>query len=138
MEAFPSELRLAAPTLWGRIIFMTHTRRDRITHAPSLASSDIIIISVLFITLTCNLPSGVIKSNSQIYCCHGGVALSQAIARIARGQTHRLTSGSTTPLQGAAVQNLLFSPLKRGRDPGSQPICLPPRYPGKDRLVELP
>ena len=38
----------------------------------------IIIISVLFIALTCNLPSGVIKSNSQIYCCHGGVALSKA------------------------------------------------------------
>ena len=39
---------------------------------------NIIIISVLFITLTCNFPNGVIKLNSQMYCCHGRVAPAQA------------------------------------------------------------
>ena len=38
-------------------------------------------------------------------------------------QTKCLTSGVTSPLQGAAVKNPLFSPLKRGRAPGSQMIC---------------
>ena len=40
----------------------------------------IIIINLLFITLACNAETwnGVIKSNSQIYCCHGRVALSKA------------------------------------------------------------
>ena len=75
-------------------------------------------------------------------------------------KTNSLTSGVTSPLQGAEqlilhfsplkrrrdpgsqtiglpsaypveVQNHLFSPLKRGRDPGSQTMCLPPGYPGK-------
>ena len=53
------------------------------------------------------------------------------LPRIARGQTNRLLSGVTSPLQGAEVQNPLFSPLKRGCDPGSQTMCLPPGYPGK-------
>ena len=53
------------------------------------------------------------------------------LARIARGQTNRLPAGVTSPLQGAGVQHPLFSPLKRGRDLGSQTICLPPRYLGK-------
>ena len=53
------------------------------------------------------------------------------LARNVRGQTDRLTSRVTSPLQGAEVQNPLFSPLKRGRDPGSQTMCLPPGYPGK-------
>ena len=57
------------------------------------------------------------------------------LARIARGQTNRLISGITSPLQGADVQNPLFSPLKQGRDPGSQTICLPPGYPGKVTFV---
>ena len=48
--------------------------------------------------------------------CHPAV-----LARTARGQ-------------GAEVQNPLFSPLKRGRDPESQTICLPPGYPGKDYI----
>ena len=50
---------------------------------------------------------------------------------IALGQTHRLTSGVTSPLQGAEQRILHFSPLNRGRDPGSQTICLPPCYPGQ-------
>ena len=45
---------------------------------------------------------------------------------IARGQTNRLTSGVTSPLSGAKVQNPLFCPLKRGCDPDSHTICLPP------------
>ena len=49
-----------------------------------------------------------------------------------QGGKNRLTSGVTSPLQGAELQNLLFSPLKLERDSGSQTICLPPRYPGKD------
>ena len=53
------------------------------------------------------------------------------LARIARGQTNRLTSGVTSPLQGAGQQILHVSPLKRGRDPGSQTMCLTPGYPGK-------
>ena len=53
------------------------------------------------------------------------------LARIARGQTNRLTFGVTSPLQGAEVRILRFSPLKRGRVPGSQTMCLPPDYPGK-------
>ena len=59
------------------------------------------------------------------------------LARMARGQTHRLTSGVTSPLQGAEVRHPLFSPLKRGRDPGNQKICLPPGYPGKEHLLFL-
>ena len=42
------------------------------------------------------------------------------LARLARGRTDRLTSGVTSPLQGAEVQNPMFSPLKRVRDPGGQ------------------
>ena len=53
------------------------------------------------------------------------------LARIVKGQTYRSTSGFTSPLQGAEVPNQLFSPLKWGRDPRSQTICLPPGYPGK-------
>ena len=56
---------------------------------------------------------------------------SRVHARIARGQTNRSTSGITSPLQGAEVQNPLFSPLKRGRDPESQTMCWPPGYPGE-------
>ena len=55
----------------------------------------------------------------------------RVLARIAGGQTHRLTSGATSPLEGAEQQILHSSPLKRGRDPGSETICLPPCYPGK-------
>ena len=40
-----------------------------------------------------------------------------------QGANERLTSGVTSPLQGAEVQNPLFSPLKRGCDPGSQTMC---------------
>ena len=40
-------------------------------------------------------------------------------------------SGVTSPLHGAEQQILHFSPLKRGCDPGSETIWLPPRYPGK-------
>ena len=38
----------------------------------------IIIISVLFITLTFTFQNGLTKPNSQMYCCHGRVALSRA------------------------------------------------------------
>jgi len=53
------------------------------------------------------------------------------LARIARGQTYPLTLGVTSPLQGAEQRIWHLSPLKRGRDPGSQTICLPPGYPDK-------
>jgi len=53
------------------------------------------------------------------------------LARIARGQTNRLTSGVTSPLQGAEQRTLHFSPLNRGRDPGSQTIGFPPGDLGK-------
>ena len=49
-----------------------------------------------------------------------GHELDCILGRIARGQTKRLNSGVASPLQGAEVQNPLFSPLKRGRDPGSK------------------
>ena len=61
----------------------------------------------------------------------GQTGAQTVLARIARGQTHRLTSGVTFPHQGAEQRILHFSPLERGRDPGSQTICLPPGYPGK-------
>ena len=57
-------------------------------------------------------------------------------ARIARGGKNHLTTGVTSPLQGAEAQNPHFSSLKRGRDPGIQTICLSPRYPGKDPQVK--
>ena len=52
--------------------------RQRSRAARGQAS--IIIINFLFITLTCNAETwnGVTKSNSEIYCCHGRVALSKA------------------------------------------------------------
>ena len=56
------------------------------------------------------------------------------LSRIARGQANRLTSGVTSPLQGAEETNPLFSPLKRGRDPGKQTMCLPPGCPGEVSL----
>ena len=59
------------------------------------------------------------------------------LARIARGQTYHLTSGVTSPLQGAEQRILHVIPLKRGRDPGSQTICLPPGYSGKVRGTHL-
>ena len=55
----------------------------------------------------------------------------QVLGRIARGQRNRLTSRVTSPLQEAEVQNPLFSPLKRGRDPGSPTIFFPLGYPGR-------
>ena len=48
------------------------------------------------------------------------------LARIARGQTNRLTSEVTSP------RILRFSPLKRGRGPEIQKVFWPPRYPGKE------
>ena len=60
------------------------------------------------------------------------------LAQIAREHTYRLTSGVTTPLHGAEQLVLYFSPLKRGRDPGSEAICLPHRYPGKVSRIISP
>ena len=51
-------------------------------------------------------------------------------------QGGRFASGVTSPLQRAEQRILHFSPLKRGRDPGVQTLCLPPGYPAKD-AVEL-
>jgi hypothetical protein len=61
-----------------------------------------------------------------------GNSCTSYLARIARGQRNRLTSGVASPLQGAEQLNLHFSPLKRGRDPGCQTMCLPP---GQSKLA---
>ena len=47
------------------------------------------------------------------------------LARIARGQTNRLTSGVTSPLQRDVVRIVRFSFLKRGGDPGRQTFFCP-------------
>ena len=53
------------------------------------------------------------------------------------GANNFLTSEVTSPLQGAEKHILHFSPLKRGRDPGSPTMCLPLGYPGKERERDL-
>ena len=67
----------------------------------------------------------------KIWNTETGAEVSRFLARIARGQTNRWTYGVTSPLQGAEQRILHFSSLKRGRDPGSQTMCLPPGYPSK-------
>ena len=61
----------------------------------------IIIINVLFITLTCNAGTwnGVIESSCQIYCCHGRVALSKAYNyyQLREISWHQATQDGRTP-----------------------------------------
>ena len=74
--------------------------------------------------------SGVVAVAAVLFSRMPGRDCAWHLARIARGQTNRLTSGVTSP-PGADQRTLHFSPLKWGRDPESQTIFLPPRYQGK-------
>ena len=82
-------------------------------------------------TLTCTLEIHTLTLGPSTLDINSRVHKMWIRARIARGQTNRSTSGVTSPLQRAEHQILHFSPLKRGRDPEKQTMCLPPGYPGK-------
>jgi len=69
----------------------------------------IIVFNFLFITLTCNAETwnGVIKSSSQIYCCHGRVALSKAYdhyqLRAHRGVVSQSKTHKGMPLEPPSI-----------------------------------